>query len=321
MNLREYTTWKEKDRINADGYYRPDVNYPGTFHTKRTHFLSEYPAYFGASFFNITRAELLSMDPRQRLLLENVCHALENAETRLDQAASSRTPVFVAGSSHDHLISSNMDPETSGSHQATELEARRVWNVGYTAESPEPLTRQLRSSAGKIEEEDILALVEYCIDPCNSLTDNTCQFAYGLVREATFRDWRVPVPAYMKYPLFPHLQDTNDPQGHQRTEHDNDYSPGALLNAAQTREIATAFTLDAIRKQLACLVSSSENDIDAAKSITGNMVDSIIVMELRTWLVKELGADITMTDIMTWESLTELSERVVNSSKSVRVSK
>ncbi|KAB8248821.1 hypothetical protein BDV35DRAFT_390626 [Aspergillus flavus] len=217
------------------------------------------------------------MDPRQRLLLENVCHALENAETRLDQAASSRTPVFVAGSSHDHLISSNMDPETSGSHQATgiydsgvanrhicrygllwrsggcssggpELEARRVWNVGYTAESPEPLTRQLRSSAGKIEEEDILALVEYCIDPCNSLTDNTCQFAYGLVREATFRDWRVPVPAYMKYPLFPHLQDTNDPQGHQRTEHDNDYSPGALLNAAQTREIATAFTLDAIRK-------------------------------------------------------------------------
>ncbi|GMG22868.1 unnamed protein product [Aspergillus oryzae] len=211
------------------------------------------------------------MDPRQRLLLENVCHALENAETRLDQAASSRTPVFVAGSSHDHLISSNMDPETSGSHQATELEARRVWNgtassvqfvvdllltidlsyvtiVGYTAESPEPLTRQLRSSAGKIEEEDILALVEYCIDPCNSLTDNTCQFAYGLVREATFRDWRVPVPAYMKYPLFPHLQDTNDPQGHQRTEHDNDYSPGALLNAAQTREIATAFTLDAIQK-------------------------------------------------------------------------
>lgn len=59
------------------------------------------------------------MDPRQRLLLENVCHALENAETRLDQAACSRTPVFVAGSSHDHLISSNMDPETSGSHQAT----------------------------------------------------------------------------------------------------------------------------------------------------------------------------------------------------------
>ncbi|KAB8273392.1 hypothetical protein BDV30DRAFT_238598 [Aspergillus minisclerotigenes] len=290
------------------------------------------------------------MDPRQRLLLENVCHALENAGTRLDQAASSKTSVFVAGSSHDHLIFSNMDPETSGSHQATgiydsgvanrhicrcgllwrsggcssggpKLEARRVWNVGYTAESPEPLTRQLRSSAGKVEEEDILALVEYCIDPCNSLTDKTCQFAYGLVREAKFRDWRVPVPAYMKCPLFPHPQDTNDPQGHQRTEHDNDYSPGALLSAAQTREIATAFTLNAIRKQLACLVSSSENDIDAAKSITSNGVDSIIAMELRTWLVKELGADITMTDIMTWESLTELSERVVNSSKFVRVSK
>ncbi|KNG81162.1 hypothetical protein ANOM_010856 [Aspergillus nomiae NRRL 13137] len=116
---RQSATPFPKDRINADGYYHPDVNHPGTFHTKEAHFLSEDPAYFDAPFFNITRAELLSMDPRQRLLLENVYHALENAGIRLNQAASSKTAVFVAGSSHDHLISSNIDPGTTSISQAT----------------------------------------------------------------------------------------------------------------------------------------------------------------------------------------------------------
>lgn len=49
-----------------------------------------------------------------------------------------------------------------------------------------------------------------------------------------------------------------------------------------TRDIAATFTLDAIQKQLAYLVNSPEDNIDAAKSITGNGVDSIVSIELRT---------------------------------------
>ena len=69
------------------------------------------------------------------------------------------------------------------------------------------------------------------------------------------------------------------------------------------------------------MIIYSEDDIDSVKSIKGSEVDSIVAMELRAWLVKELGADITMTDMMTWGSLADLSESVVNSSKFVRVSK
>ncbi|GAB1203214.1 hypothetical protein APSETT445_001841 [Aspergillus pseudonomiae] len=113
----------------------------------------------------------------------------------------------------------------------------------------------------------------------------------------------------------------DDPQEHQQTEHNKDYNPSALLSAAQSREIAAALTQDAIQKQLAYMIIYSEDDIDSVKSIKGSEVDSIVAMELRTWLVKELGADITMTDMMTWGSLADLSESVVNSSKFVRVSK
>ncbi|KAB8079484.1 beta-ketoacyl synthase [Aspergillus leporis] len=81
------------------------------------------------------------MDPRQRLVLENVYHALENAGIVLDKAASLKTSVFVAGSSPDHMISSNIDTGTTtlehgvtGTHDS--IVANRVsWFFDFTGPS------------------------------------------------------------------------------------------------------------------------------------------------------------------------------------------
>lgn len=45
------------------------------------HFLAEDPAYFDAMFFSATKTEVMSMDPQQRVILENVYHALENGKS------------------------------------------------------------------------------------------------------------------------------------------------------------------------------------------------------------------------------------------------
>ncbi|KAE8417689.1 KR domain-containing protein [Aspergillus pseudocaelatus] len=193
---------------------------------------------------------------------------------------------LVGNRGQANYAAGNTFPDAFARHlgqQAATLDLSYVTTVGYFGEIPESLTRQLKKLRWK---------------------EATCQLAYGLVPETTFHDRRVPVPAYMKYPLFTHLQDTNTHQEHQQTVHDKDYSPEAVLSAAQTTDIAATFTLDAIQKQLAYLISSPGDDIDAVKSITGNRVDSFVAIELRAWLIKDLGADITMTDTMAWKSLT-----------------
>jgi acyl transferase domain-containing protein len=38
----------------------------------------EDPALFDAPFFSVTKSEALTLDPQQRLLMENVYQALEN---------------------------------------------------------------------------------------------------------------------------------------------------------------------------------------------------------------------------------------------------
>ena len=83
------------------------------------HFLSEDPAYFDGSFFNITKTELMTLDPQQRLVLENVYHALENSGIPMAAAAGSNTSVFVSGFNHDYLGILNSDPETALKYKPT----------------------------------------------------------------------------------------------------------------------------------------------------------------------------------------------------------
>ncbi|OIW27857.1 hypothetical protein CONLIGDRAFT_619446 [Coniochaeta ligniaria NRRL 30616] len=99
------------DRINMDGHYHPDVEHGGTFHVKGGHFMTGDPAEFDHQFFSITKNEVLSLDPQQRLLMENVYHALENAGIPLSQATGSNTSVFSSGFNHDYLQLLGSDPE------------------------------------------------------------------------------------------------------------------------------------------------------------------------------------------------------------------
>ncbi|KAJ5486451.1 hypothetical protein N7530_000751 [Penicillium desertorum] len=115
------STWSSipKERFNSDAFYHPDPEHGGTFHVQGGHYLSEDPAYFDGSFFNITKNELLTLDPQQRLVLENVYHALENAGIPLTSAVGSNTSVFVSGFNHDYLGILNSDPETTLKYKPT----------------------------------------------------------------------------------------------------------------------------------------------------------------------------------------------------------
>lgn len=57
-----------------------DANLSTKFQVKGGHFLAEDPRAFDAGFFNVNKTEVLSLDPQQRIVMENVYHALENGK-------------------------------------------------------------------------------------------------------------------------------------------------------------------------------------------------------------------------------------------------
>jgi acyl transferase domain-containing protein len=85
-----------EDRFNAKGHYDGSMK-PGTMRPPGGMFLGDVDLKtFDAPFFEISRAEAVSMDPNQRQLLEVVYEGLENAGLPLHVIDSKPVGCFVA---------------------------------------------------------------------------------------------------------------------------------------------------------------------------------------------------------------------------------
>lgn len=85
---------------------------------------------FDAAFFNISHREAEQIDPQQRLILQTVWHALEDAGLTLEALSESNTGVFVGISHSDYNVigknSSTLRDGYSGTGTATSIAANRI---------------------------------------------------------------------------------------------------------------------------------------------------------------------------------------------------
>lgn len=89
----------------------------------------------------------------------------------------------------------------------------------------------------------------------------------------------------------------------------------ALLAKATTLGEATAIITDAIARRLAKQLTMAVEDLDSAKSVSRSGVDSLIAVELRNWMYRELGADLSMFEILADEPMVVLAGRIARGSK------
>ncbi|KAF7159056.1 hypothetical protein CNMCM5623_004289 [Aspergillus felis] len=98
------------DRMNIDAHYHPDRNRLDSVSMRGGHFLKENLAAFDAPFFAMSAAEAEAMDPQQRMVLETVYRALENAGLPMEKVAGSKTSVIAGSFSDDYFLLQTKDP-------------------------------------------------------------------------------------------------------------------------------------------------------------------------------------------------------------------
>jgi acyl transferase domain-containing protein/acyl carrier protein len=106
------------DRWDINAFYDPDPAMPDKMNTRWGGFLDQVDQ-FDPQFFGIAPREAVSMDPKQRLLLEVSWEALEDAGRIPDHLAGSPIGVFIGISSYDYYELLMRNPRNVDGYAAT----------------------------------------------------------------------------------------------------------------------------------------------------------------------------------------------------------
>ena len=88
-------------RWDIERYFSEDISVPGTTNSRWMGVLADVDA-FDPLFFNISPTEAESMDPQQRLMLQNCWHAIEDAAIDPRSLSGSRCGVFIGCGATDY---------------------------------------------------------------------------------------------------------------------------------------------------------------------------------------------------------------------------
>ncbi|KAL4796963.1 phenolpthiocerol synthesis polyketide synthase ppsB [Aspergillus venezuelensis] len=91
-----------KGEWNSDDFYHADSARINTLPTRGGHFLKEDPYVFDAAFFNITAAEAIALDPKQRIAMEVTYEAFENAGMSLQRVSDTQTACYIGSGASDY---------------------------------------------------------------------------------------------------------------------------------------------------------------------------------------------------------------------------
>lgn len=201
---------------------------------------------------------------------------------------------------------------------ATTIDVGAVLDVGYVADHADRLamTKYLGSMMKVLREEELLTLIEYGM---NASLQSPAQLVTGMTPLDKHRARGVPMLSYMNFPLFTQLRRLNTQQDGAGTGGSDGPDVEARLRAARTLDEAAQIVVEAVVDKLSSLLSIAIEDVDPTRTISANGVDSLVALELRTFMARKVKADVPVLEIMGSLSLAQLCRKIASTSKAVEL--
>jgi acyl carrier protein len=202
---------------------------------------------------------------------------------------------------------------------AVALDLGVIGGVGYLSENKELAAAMQRQGFHVTNPDVLLALVQSAI-ALPRRKHGEAQTVTGLgawKKDHSLSNYDVPLFAHMRRRFL-----ASDPaNASSSTTASEQQQPAQLLPAAATLEEAASLVLKFLVRYLANRLSTSEENIDTDKAPSDYGVDSLVAVEVRKWIGKELGASVAMLEIIASESLVALAGVVAGKSRFVRAEK
>ena len=201
--------------------------------------------------------------------------------------------------------------------KAASIDLGMMTAEGVLAENQGLLTLLRRSGFFmEIAQAELFALLDhYCNPELPLQTPEKCQPIVGIEIPSVLESMGKDIPSWMRRPLFRHFFGMDSQQASMQSDPANaapEY--GSQLRKASSPAEAASIIAQGLARKTSRILAIAPEDIDASKPLHSYGVDSLIAVEIRNWLLKEIGADVAIFDLLGNASLADISTMILGKS-------
>ena len=168
----------------------------------------------------------------------------------------------------------------------------------------------------EILQPELFALLDHYCDPALPiLAPHECQAIVGIETPAVLDSRGIDQPDWMRRPMFRHFHQikSEDTATSVNANSMTDYA--ALLRDAISTASAATIVSGALANKIAKVMGTETENVDLGRPMHAYGVDSLVAVEVRNWLLREMGADIAIFDILGTASISEVSSTIAGRSR------
>ncbi len=222
---------------------------------------------------------------------------------------------YAAGSTFQDSLARHL---ASQGINAISIDLPVILGAGFVAEKPELLDYMRSTGWAYMQEEELHAALDY---HCRPYSDGRAMVARSQVIPRFWLPQNTAaegytLPSWRHDPLFSHLTQTQaNATNNPSTTVTKDANHAMLLASASSAEEAEKIVLDAVLLKLSRVLSVDLSNLDPAKPLHSYGVDSLVAVDLRSWLQKHLGAELSVFDMTNKGSIHQLVNMITARSK------
>lgn len=217
---------------------------------------------------------------------------------------------YAAGNAYQSAMARHL---ASQGHNVVALNAPVLSDAGMVAEKPKLQEYLLSVGWPVMSTTELLNTLDYYCHAEGATPKEEAQLAPRLWLPQYSADEGADQPRWQHNPFFNHLRLQTGAQGGSGLpggkQGSSKRSTSDLIAAAASLEEAETIVLEALLDQLTRTLSYELADLEPGRPLNAYGVDSLAAVELRVWMTKEIGADISVFEMTSGQRIGQLSAK------------